>query len=172
MTSEDYRSALAAAITEYEELGARRREIDDRLAQLAQTIGTLTRLLGLTPTVPLGLTDACRLVLRGGLPMTPVEIRDRLLAIGVDLSIYSNELSAIHTVLGRLNQAGEIRLLPRTSGKHAYLWQRPQRAIAIGPEVAEFIRGMGSHVPDQEHREQRDRPAGDQRRPRRRRRTR
>jgi hypothetical protein len=39
---------------------------------------TLTRLLGLTPTVPLGLTDACRMVLRGGQPMTPVEVRDRL----------------------------------------------------------------------------------------------
>lgn len=143
MTHEDYRSALAAAIAEYEDLGARRREIDDRLTQLAQTIGTLTRLLGLTPTVPIGLTDACRLALRGaGVPMTPTEVRDRLLAIGVDLSVYSSELSAIHTVLRRLNEAGEIRFLPRSSGRHAYVWQRPPRAIAIGPEVAEFIRGM------------------------------
>jgi hypothetical protein len=141
--SDDYRSALAAAIREYEELGASRRAIDDRLAQLAQTIGTLTRLLGLVPTVPMGLTDACRLVLRGGLPMTPTEVRDRLLAIGVDLSVYASELSAIHTVLHRLNEAGEIRLLPRGSGKHAYVWQRPPRAIAIGPDVAEFVRGMG-----------------------------
>ena len=110
MTTEDYRGALTAAIREYEELGATRRDVDRRLAHLAQTIGTLSRLLGLTPTVPLGLTDACRLVLRSGLPMTPVEIRDRLLGIGVDLSIYSSELSAIHTVLKRLNDAGEIRL--------------------------------------------------------------
>ena len=61
--SDDYRAALTAAIQEYESLGAKRREIDERLGQLAQTIGTLSRLLGLTPTVPLGLTDACRLVL-------------------------------------------------------------------------------------------------------------
>ncbi len=54
MTDEDYRGALAAAIEEYEALGAKRREIDARLAQLAQTIGTLSRLIGLTPTVPLG----------------------------------------------------------------------------------------------------------------------
>jgi hypothetical protein len=40
VTSADYRTALTAAIKEYEDLGARRREIDDRLAQLAQTIGT------------------------------------------------------------------------------------------------------------------------------------
>ncbi len=143
MTSEEYRSALAAAIREYEELGAKRRDIDDRLAQLAQTIGTLSRLLGLTPTVPLGLTDACRLALRSGVPMTPIEVRDRLLGIGFDLSIYSNDLSAIHTVLKRLNEASEIRLIPRPSGKHAYLWQHPPRVIALGPEVAEFLRGQG-----------------------------
>ena len=139
--SDDYRTALSAAIQEYESLGTKRREIDERLGQLAQTIGTLSRLLGLTPTVPLGLTDACRLVLRGGLPMTPVEVRDRLTAIGLDLSVYSNDLSAIHTVLKRLNEAGEIRVIPRTSGKHAYLWQRPTTVIALSPEIAEFVRG-------------------------------
>ena len=82
MTDENYRAALAAAITEYEALGEQRRDIDKRLAQLAHTIGTLSKLLGLTPTVPMGLTDAIRLVMRGGgVPMTPVEVRDRLHAI-------------------------------------------------------------------------------------------
>jgi hypothetical protein len=136
----DYRSALAAAIDEYESLGAERRRLDDRLAQLAQTIGTLSRLLGLEPTVPLGLTDACRLVLRGGLPMTPVDVRDRLQSIGVDLSVYTNELAAIHTILKRLNEAGEIRIVPQSSGKPAYLWQRPARAANLSPAVAEFVR--------------------------------
>jgi hypothetical protein len=147
VTSADYRTALTAAIKEYEDLGARRREIDDRLAQLAQTIGTLSRLLGMTPTVPLGLTDACRLVLRGGLPMTPVEVRDRLMGIGVNLNIYSNDLSAIHTVLKRLNEAGEIGLIPKPSGKHAYLWQAPPRVVAIGPEIAQMIRDW-RHTPE------------------------
>jgi hypothetical protein len=139
-SSADYRAALDAAVREYEDLGARRREIDARLSALAQTIGTLSRLMGYTPTVPLGLTDACRLVLRAGLPMAPVEVRDRLAGIGVDLSIYASELSAIHTVLKRLNEAGEIRLVPRAAGKHAYLWQAPPRAIALGPEVAQAVR--------------------------------
>jgi hypothetical protein len=142
MTTEDYRAALASAVKEYEALGDERRTIDDRLAQLAQTISTLTRLLGLVPTIPLGLTNACRLVLRGGLPMTPVEVRERLLGMGVDLSVYANDMSAIHTVLKRLNESGELRLVPRANGKHAYLWQKPAKAMAIGPEVAQFIRGM------------------------------
>src|SRR5690349_3745493 len=134
MTTDNYRTALDAAVHEYETLGAQRQEIDKRLAHLAQTIGTLSRLLGLTPTVPLGLTEACRLVLRSGLPLTPVEVRDRLGHMGVDLDAYANNLSAIHTVLKRLNESGEIRLVPRSSGKHAYLWQAPPRAIAIGED--------------------------------------
>ena len=140
MTDHNYREALDAAIREYEALGVKKRDVDTRLAQLAQTIGTLSRLVGLVPTVPLGITDACRLVLRGGTPMTPVEVRDRLLGIGVDLSIYTNDLSAIHTVLKRLNEAGEIRIVPRASGKHAYLWQAPPTVIALGPELAQHIR--------------------------------
>jgi hypothetical protein len=150
VTHSDYRDALASAIREYESLGEKRREIDDRLAQLAQTIGTLSRLIGLTPTVPLGLTDACRLALRGGLPMTPLEVRDRLLAIGVDLSKYSSELSAIHTVLKRLNEAGEARFMPRGPGKDAYLWVRPASAMVLGPEVAEFMRGSGQQITPRE----------------------
>ena len=141
MTSEDYRTALSSAIKEYESLGEQRREIDKRLAQLAQTIGTLSKLIGLTPTVPMGLTDAVRLALRGGVPMSPMEVRERLHSIGVDLSIYSSDLAVIHTVLKRLNEAGEIRLVPRANGKHQYLWAAPPTVHALGPEIAEFIRG-------------------------------
>jgi hypothetical protein len=141
VTTADYRAALEAAAKEYEELGEQRRKIDERLTQLAQTIGTLSRLIGLTPTVPLSITDAVRLAMRAGVPMTPPEVRDRLLSIGFDLSNYSNEMAVIHTVLKRLNEAGEIRLIPKPGGKHAYLWVKPAKVIAIGPEIAEFIRG-------------------------------
>ena len=139
--SDDYRAALTAAIAE---VRVPRREAS-RDRRTARPTGPDDRHLVAAPGAdadgPMGITDACRLVLRGGLPMTPVEVRDRLMAIGVDLSVYSNDLSAIHTVLKRLNEAGEIRLIPRSSGKHAYLWQRPATAIAMSPEIAEFVRG-------------------------------
>jgi hypothetical protein len=139
----EYRRALEEAIKEYETLGQQRRQIDDRLAQLAQTVGTLTRLLGLTPTVPIGLTDACRLAIRGaGLPLTPLEVRDRLTAIGVDLSIYTSELSAIHTILKRLNSAGEIRFVPKGQGKPAYIWNYPATPVVLDREV---VRRMHEH---------------------------
>ena len=97
--------------------GIRRGEIDRRLSELAQTIGTLSKLLGYTPTVPLGLTDAIRLVTRGaGLPMTPVDVRDRLQGMGFDMAKYTNDLAAVHTILKRLNDAGELRLVPGRTG--------------------------------------------------------
>ena len=120
MTTQHYKLALDAAVREYEELGEKRRDIDKRLAQLAQTIGTLNRLCGYVPTVTWGLTDAVRVVLRGAPhPMTPTEIRDRLEAIGFDLDRYTNSLAAIHTVLKRLNESKEILFVELESGKFA-----------------------------------------------------
>src|SRR5881409_3500492 len=145
MTDQDYRRALQAATREYEELGAKRREIDQRLAQLAQSIGTLTKLLGLTPTVPMGLTDAIRLVVRGaGVPMTPVGVRDRLHAIGFDVSKYSNDLAAVHTILKRLNESGELRSIARSPGKHLYAWNRPTTPVALGGDIVAFMRDNAS----------------------------
>jgi hypothetical protein len=143
VTTPEYKSALDAAIKEYEALGEERRGIDTRLAELAQTIGTLSRLVGHVPSVPMGITDAVRLVTRAGIPLTPMDVRDRLHGMGFDLSGYASELSAIHTVLKRLNEAGELRIIPKPDGKDAYLWQRPVKAIAIGPEVAAFLRSSG-----------------------------
>ena len=141
MTEPDYRAALAAAVAEYERLGEERRRIDDRLSQLAQTIGALSRLLGFVATQPLGLTDACRMIYRNaGLPMSPTDVRERMKEIGIDLSVYSNEMAAIHTVIKRLHDAGELRFVTASPGKNVYVWQRPAKAIAIGPEVAEFVR--------------------------------
>ena len=130
MKSDEYRRALDAACREWEALARQRLEIEDRLTQLTETIGMLTKLCGLTPKVAWGLTEACRAVLRNASnAMTPVEVRNRLAAIGFDLSHYSNELASIHTVLKRLNQSGQLRLLPRGRGKHAYEWNRSPRTV-------------------------------------------
>ena len=141
----EYRQALEAAAREYEELGKKKREIEDRLAQLSQTISTLNRLCGVTPTVFWGLTDACRLVLRNaGHPLTPTEVRDRLQSIGVDLSKYSSSLAAIHTVLKRLREADELRFIQLESGRFAYEWDRPPKSQAMNESaLARFEKTPG-----------------------------
>jgi hypothetical protein len=144
MSTEEYRRALEAAVREYEALGEQRQQIDRRLAELAQTMSTLSRLCGIVATVSVGLTDACRLVLRGaGLPMTPVDVRERLKAFGFDLSRYTNDLAAVHTTLKRLNDAGELRFVARPgTGDKAYVWDRPARAALLGPDIATVMREM------------------------------
>lgn len=125
MAKAEYKAALDVACREYERLLAERAELDARLARLQDTIASLTRLCGYEPTVPWGLTDAIRVVLqRAETPMTPTEVRDRLRAIGFDLFRYANQLSAIHTVLKRLNRAGETQFVARKDGNHAYRWAR------------------------------------------------
>jgi len=145
MTTDDYRRALEAAVREYEALGEQRRAIDQRLAELAQTIGTLSKLLGLTPTVPMGLTDAIRLVMRGvGIPMTPMEVRDRLRAIGFDVSKYANDLAAVHTILKRLNESGQLRFVPGGTGRPQYIWNLGTSVVALGPDIVAFMRDQRS----------------------------
>jgi hypothetical protein len=96
-------------------------------------------------------------------------VRDRLQAFGFDLSKYANDLAAIHTILKRLNEAGELRVVARGLGKPAYTWNRPPRAIALGPDIAAFIRESGhTHVsarlkPDPADDESPTRPRGESR---------
>lgn len=142
MTTDQYRPALDAAIKEYEDLVEQRRHIDRRLSQLGQTIGTLNRLCGLVPTVQFGLTDGCRFVLSAGHPMTATEIRDRLEAMGFDLSKYVNALAAVHTVLKRLREAGEVSFVELDSGKFAYERLSAPKMIALNEgELADLVRG-------------------------------
>jgi hypothetical protein len=133
VTADDYKRALDAACREYEALTKQRAELDTRIAQLTQSIGNLTRLCGYVPTVPLGLTDACRMVLKAaGHPLTAIEVRAQLEAMGFDLSKYSSELAAIHTILKRLTDAGEVAFVPRGWDKPGYRWEE-SIAHPLGP---------------------------------------
>jgi len=135
MTAAAYRDALDAALREYEILLQQKADLDARLAQVAESVGTLTRLCGYTPTVPYGLTEACKTSLRcAGAPMTPVEVRDRLLSTGFDIARYSNPLAAIHTVLRRLTASGEVRRRPASRVRGvAYEFRPPETRARTHP---------------------------------------
>ena len=127
MSKDDYRRALDAAIREYEALIAQHAALEARIAQLRHSIAALTKLCGYQPTVPFGLTDACRLVLRNAdAPLTAPEVRDRLKTIGVDVDKYSNPLASIHTVLKRMHDSGELKEGDREeSSRTAYSFVLP-----------------------------------------------
>lgn len=148
--SEAYRRALDAALREWEEAAAEHAALEQRMARLQQTIGSLSRLCGLEPTVPFGLTDACRLVLRSaGRPLTAPEIRDRLEATGFDLEKYANALAAIHTTLKRLTEGGEAAPSEiDKSSRIAYAFlQSGVVASRVGPSRARGRRRRPEHPP-------------------------
>jgi len=132
MSQPSYRAALDAAVREYETLLQQKADVDARLAQVAESVGTLTRLCGYTPTVAYGLTEGCKTSLRcAAAPMTPLEVRDRLQSTGFDINRYSNPLAAIHTVLRRLTESGEVRRRVSRSRGVTYEFVAPApRAIA------------------------------------------
>jgi hypothetical protein len=74
----------------------------------------------------MGLTNGVRLVLRlSGEWMTPVQIRDRLIRLGMNLERFKNSLASIHTVLGRLSSGedAQVKIESNSEGKAMYRWQ-------------------------------------------------
>jgi hypothetical protein len=121
--SRDYQSALAAARRELDALSRRRDELDTRIARLRQTVTTLAQLCNEAPQLDMGLTDACRSVVRGSVEaLSATDIRDRVVSLGIDLGRYANGLGAVHTVLRRLLDAGDIRSTRGFGGKTVFFW--------------------------------------------------
>lgn len=126
MSNDEYVKAFEAATREMESLMQQRADLEQRILHLRQTLVSLSRLCGFTPTVSWGMTDGVRFILRRAQrPLSAVDVREELANWGFDMAKYANDLSAIHTVLKRLNKAGEIRFVPRAPGSHAYEWNRP-----------------------------------------------
>jgi hypothetical protein len=135
VSKDDYVKAFEAATREMETLLQQRADLDHRILHLRQTLVSLSHLCGFTPTVSWGMTDGVRFILRRAQhPLTAVDVRDELANWGFDMSKYANDLSAIHTVLKRLNKAGEIRFVPRSAGSQAYEWHRSGTPANIMPD--------------------------------------
>ncbi len=138
----DYEGALRHAREEYTRLLDQREELDLRLARLRQAIASLAAICGeaVGQESP-GLTEACRSVLKAAqAPLPATALRDRIAALGLDLSTYSNPLASIHVVLRRLVYAGEARLVPRRGGAPAFAWRPRVRSVVITERQAAALR--------------------------------
>jgi hypothetical protein len=97
---------------ELERLLQERTRLDARILQLQHDIRHVARMVDVTvddPITQLGLTDAIRYVIQhAGKHMTPVDVRDELLKRYCDPEDYRNLLASVHTVMKRLQRAGEI----------------------------------------------------------------
>jgi hypothetical protein len=147
-TARPYRQALVAARRERDALVRRRAQIDARLARLERTIAGLEALFEPGRRRELGITDACRHLLKGAArPLSAGEVRDELVRSGhPSVADSRNPLASVHTVLKRLAASGEARVLPAASGERAYWWAaNPPLAGRYrprpGPPVVKVVRG-------------------------------
>ncbi len=76
-----------------------------------------------------------------GHPLTALEVRGQLQAMGIDLTRYTNDLAVIHTILRRLNRSGEVQFMPRAWDKPGYTWKQPVTAIVMRREEAKAPKG-------------------------------
>lgn len=89
------------------------------------------------PTLTIGLTDAVREVLKAGdRAMTPAEVRDGLIRLGINPDDYTNLLASVHNVLKRLAKANEVdagHTAPKgTKGcKAVYYWSPTREPIKL-----------------------------------------
>lgn len=133
MTEDTYRKALESANSELDELLGQQEQIARRIAQLRQTVGSLSPLVvgsenakavgDATPYLDKsGLTDVVRDVLRASdKPLRPLQVKEGLERIGFDLTVYKNAMAAVHTVLKRLVENGEAKSTT-AGGQTLYQW--------------------------------------------------
>jgi hypothetical protein len=125
MDDKRYLQQIEHCMDEIESLVMQKQEIDRRIDKLQQVVkanaemlpdqGRERVLLELDDALPpTGFTEAIRYALRRAGPrgMTPMEVRTALTAAGIPLT-QSNPMAAIHTVLKRLVESGQVRVAIR-----------------------------------------------------------
>jgi predicted membrane GTPase involved in stress response len=137
MTTANYRRALFEADQELARCLVQRQKIDHKVARLQAVIGQLQDLCAeldqknfqrrvervVKADLKIGITELARVILKEmSLPMTASDLKEKMEARKLDVSRYSNPLAVIHTVLKRLVQSGEVKVVPQKQGKKAYQW--------------------------------------------------
>ena len=137
MATSNYRRALFQAKQDLARCLVRRQKIDHKVARLQAVINDLEDLCAerdqkhferrvervVKAHLNMGITELARVMLKEtSLPMTAPDLKERIEARKLDLSRYSNPLAVIHTVLKRLVQSGEVKVVPQKYGKKAYQW--------------------------------------------------
>ena len=119
---------------ELERLRVQRAAIDTRIAKLQQVEAALSGATESDKRAPdlSSITDVVRNVLKtvAVQPITPTEVRDKMLAMGFNKAKYSQFLASIHVILKRLARNGEVFEFTFGDGKR-YWWVK--RSMPGGP---------------------------------------
>jgi hypothetical protein len=119
-----YAKTLKRTRQELDRLRAERAALDARIAKLEQVEAALRTVTNPAYGPPdlSSLTNVVRHVLKAAItPLTPPNVRDKMVALGFDRGPYSQFLASIHVVLKRLGKNGEVLEFTFKDGKR-YWW--------------------------------------------------
>jgi hypothetical protein len=143
MTPRDAKTELLEARQKLEQMYVEKDEIEVRIAKQKRIVAALTELAdvgedsGPPEGLVKGITDACKTAVIGATkPLYPSEVRDRIKALG--FPDQQNLLASVHTVLKRLDQAGEIKLTEDGTYRRMTLGER----IGRTPNAGDFKREL------------------------------
>ena len=155
------KAALERLTAHYEQADEERRRATHEMLKAQAAIKALYALATDEPLEFTGsLADACRAVLGEGKPLTPLEVRKGIVALGYNLTKHKNPQASIHSVLKRLVESGDLKHVTAsvtdddgtTIGKAAYQWvqravrKRRRSASAVAPPIVSGIGGIDFSV--------------------------
>ncbi len=158
-----FQLALAQARQSLDEALQERSAIERRIVSLKQTIEGLSALCepkeaedvvevegGLYPNSTMSLTDAIRKIFSESAEpiLTPTEVRDSLLAMGVNLEKYKQPLVPIHNTLKRLTSQEELVPFRDDDGiLRGYRWVSPVARAVAEVQNTKYISRFVSRFP-------------------------
>ena len=137
MTTTNYHRALFEAEQDLARHLVKRQKLDQKIARLQAVVSDLQNLCAerdqsnfekrvdrvIKADLAVGITESTRVILKENFfPMTASGVKEKIEARKLNLARYSNPLAVIHTILKRLVQSGEVRVVPQAKGKNAYQW--------------------------------------------------
>lgn len=137
VTNTNYHRTLFEAKQDLARCLVKRQKLDHKIARLQAVISDLHNLCAeldqksfekrvdrvIKADQTKGITELSRVILKEKFfPMTTSELKASMEARKLNLSGYSNPMAVIHTVLKRLVQGGEVRVVSQAKGKKAYQW--------------------------------------------------
>jgi hypothetical protein len=137
MVKIDYQRTLYEAKQDLAHHLVRRQKLDQKIARLHAVVSNLQNLCAdmnkqnfekqidrvIKKDLKVGITQSARVILKETFfPMTPSDLLKSVEARKYNLARYANPLAVIHTLLKRLVQSGEVRMVPLPGGKKAYQW--------------------------------------------------
>jgi len=137
MAKIDYQRTLYEAKQDLAHHLVKRQKLDQKIARLHAVVTNLQSLCAdmnkqnfekqidrvIKKDLKVGITQSARVILQETFfPMTPSDLLKSVEARKYNLARYVNPLAVIHTLLKRLVQSGEVKMVPLAYGKKAYQW--------------------------------------------------